>query len=139
MGGMHLCHSPLHTHPTNAHPEHCVYTRHNTILYGEEEMTTPIVTREEFLQWIMEQPDEKSLSWDGTHTLSDCKCPMAEYTHQMYPNVPASAAYYGVFLTANRGEHLWKFEQDFDFASFHDESCTNYGQLKASLKQKGLV
>lgn len=101
-------------------------------------MTTPIVTREEFLQWIMEQPDEKPLDWGGTFITDDCRCPMAEYNYQKHPNVRSRASCYTTFRVGTETP-LWKFEQGFNFTSFYDESCTNYGQLKDSLKQKGLV
>lgn len=97
-----------------------------------------IVTKEEFLEWIKEQPDDKNFNYDNVKNNTElCGCPMVQF------GVDKGVDFYSVgsmsWFPLDSMKDVMRFEPDFSFSSFYffgDDfnPISAYKQLKQKLK-----
>ena len=96
-----------------------------------------LVTKEEFLAWVESQPDDKIFDFTLNTNDNRCGCPMVQYGRDKGFNF-VSVGFSSWF---GNNASVAQF-QDICFGTFNmtqnKQSMFNYGQLKRSLKEKGL-
>ena len=89
---------------------------------------TPCVTREEIMDYIMDQPVVRKITWGQNHFTHPCGCVMVHYGWDK--GFPFLDALWHMWTTPNgKGVEL---EGDAD--EFFRERCSTYGALQEELK-----
>lgn len=96
-----------------------------------------IVTKKEFVDFVLSQPDDREVNWDQYIAgPNKCGCPMLQYAREVLKDNELSASsdeWYG----GPRSNDVAAFEKGFGFENFYVKDCVTYGPIKARLMASG--
>jgi hypothetical protein len=92
-----------------------------------------IITRQNMIDFIMSQPDDKPVDFRGNHIDAECYCPMMEYAIQN--NIRCDEA--GTWTLWDKGRVAARLPQDTQYSDFKPENPKTYSDLKKHLMNKG--